>query len=72
MSEQGIDFVSGSSHGLQVGDRVTLTGHRVESNKHRHYVIAATCTAADLVERVRPSRGYARHVRRRKQRESKP
>lgn len=72
MTHQGIDFgaapgqsvVTMSQHGLRIGDRIRLSNR---SNRFRHYVVALTVNSFDLVERVRPSRGYARHVRRIKQ-----
>lgn len=58
----------GALHHLRVGDRVLLSDR---SNRFRYRVTTATETTVDISEHVRPSRGHARHIRRRKQEQRK-
>lgn len=55
-------------HGVQPGDRIRLPG---DTNKTRRVVAGIRKTESDtsfrLLTFTRPSRGYARHVRRKKQ-----
>lgn len=68
----GIDFGSGPDvtvlsstrpHFLARGDKVRLD----EPNRYRRYVAQVlTATAVELGVRVRPSKGFRRHIRRQK------
>lgn len=49
--------------GLNIGDRVALAG---VPNRERHIVSGVFEHKIDVRRIVRPSRGYARHIRRRK------
>jgi hypothetical protein len=70
----GIDFGSGPDvsvltyprgHFLREGDMIRLAG---TPNRFRHYVATVlTATSVELGLHIRPSKGYRRHVRRKKQ-----
>lgn len=52
------------SHGLQVGDRLKLSGF---SHRYRHFVDSViSATSMETRTYMRPSRGFARHLRKAK------
>ena len=59
-----------STAGLKVGDPIRMTG---KSTRHRFRVGSVLSpTSFSVVEYIRPSRGYARHVRREKAKRKMP
>jgi hypothetical protein len=56
-----------SSTPYRPGDRVIFSG---DTNRMRRKISKVTsATAFECIERIRPSRGYARHIRRKKTQE---
>jgi hypothetical protein len=72
IGDKGLAVLTRATHGLDPGDQLHTTPSLTPPSnriRYRHFVdqVAETSFTLRTVEHRRPSRGYARHVRRMKQ-----